>query len=40
MSKKADEAQPVAGRKKGFDAIPELIWSPLVGGLLTLIPGL
>src|SRR3954466_14390358 len=40
MSKKAREIQPVTRRKKGADAIPELIWAPLVGGLLTLIPGL
>lgn len=26
-------------RKRGFDAFPESAWSPLAGGLLTLIPG-
>lgn len=40
MSKKASEIQPVTKRRKGSDAIPELIWAPLIGGILTLIPGL
>ncbi|PYS45548.1 MAG: HPP family protein [Acidobacteria bacterium] len=40
MSQEASEIQPVTKRKKGTDAIPELIWVPLVGGILTLIPGL
>jgi CBS-domain-containing membrane protein len=40
VSKKASEIQPVTKRKQGMDAIPELIWAPLVGAVLTLIPGL
>lgn len=40
MSKKAAETQPVVGQKRGLDAIPELVWAPIVGRVLTLIPGL
>lgn len=40
MSKTADKTGRVAGRKRGLDAVPEIAWAPVVGGVLTLIPGL
>jgi CBS-domain-containing membrane protein len=40
MSKVAETTQAIAGEKRGLPAIPDLVWAPLVGGILTLIPGL
>ena len=40
MSKMAKKTQPVVKGKKGLDAVPELVWAPLAGGVLVLIPGL
>jgi CBS-domain-containing membrane protein len=40
MSKVAETTQTAAGAKQGRGAIPELVWAPLVGAALTLIPGL
>ena len=39
-SRVARRAQSAASRKKGLDAVPDLVWAPLVGGVLTLLPGL
>jgi CBS-domain-containing membrane protein len=40
MSKIAETSQTVAGAKRGRGAIPDLVWAPLAGSILTLIPGL
>lgn len=40
MAEIAGNAQEVTRQSQGVKAIPEVVWVPLSGGLLTLIPGL
>lgn len=40
MSQIAEMTQSIATRNRGVRAIPDIIWSPLATGVLTLIPGL
>lgn len=40
MNQVAQNAQAVARTHKGVNAIPDAVWAPLSGGILTLIPGL
>jgi CBS-domain-containing membrane protein len=40
MGEIAETSQTVAGAKRGRGAVPDLVWAPLVGAVLTLIPGL
>src|SRR5436305_1970501 len=40
MGEIAETSQTVAGAKRGRSAVPDMVWAPLVGAVLTLIPGL
>jgi CBS-domain-containing membrane protein len=40
MNPVAENAQTVTQAHHGADAIPDAIWAPISGGILTLIPGL
>jgi CBS-domain-containing membrane protein len=40
MSEVGQNAQAVASFNKGVNAIPDAVWAPLAGGVLTLLPGL
>ena len=40
MNEIAENAQSVASAHRGPKAVPDLLWEPLSGGLLVLVPGL
>jgi hypothetical protein len=40
MSRVEQTTQPPSARKRGPGAVPEAVWAPLAGGVLTLLPGL
>src|SRR4051812_23075465 len=37
---KPAEIQAIAGKRRGIGTIPEVVWAPLAGTILVLIPGL